>query len=363
MTVRDLGVYVLDISEPVFRYHFNELVGPIRNSWAYYSNREQFINSQHQRRVACFQIPYPYNDSIEREIDAVYDHVDAIIVLGSELHPRTVDFMRRYDRNKVTWFVCGILNQRLQYSPVFPFLDWFTTSVHFYKNVRPSTLYSLDPYTVKPYMFDALLGRKKPHRDQAYNYFVDTGLINDGIITYVNDHQINFSANNPGQWRWELAGLEDHQGVEWTVDRVRYYGHRMSLSQVIPINIYNQSAYSLVCETNFNNDYVFYTEKTVKPILARRLFVHLSHQYSLRGLRELGFKTFEGIIDESYDEIEPAIQRHQAALEQLRWLCQQDQQQILEQARPIVEHNFNLMYGRDWYHDFKQPFSKTLLNQ
>ena len=363
MTVLDLGVYVLDSSEPVFRYHFNELVGPVRNSWTYYSDQSAFVNSQHQRRVACFQIPYPYNNSVEQEIDAVYDHCDAIIVLGSELHPRTVDFMRRYDCPKVSWFICGVLNQRLQYSQVFPFLDWFTTSVHFYKNVRPSTLYDLDPYTPKPYIFDALLGRKKPHRDQAYDYFVNTGLINNGIVTYVNNHQINFSADNPGQWRWELAGLEDQGGVEWTVDRVRYYGHRMSLSQVMPINIYNQSAYSLVCETNFDNDYVFYTEKTVKPILARRLFVCLTHRYALARLRELGFKTFEGLIDESYDEIEPAIQRHQAALEQLNWLCGQDQQRILDLARPIVDHNFNLMYGKDWYQDFKVPFSRILLNQ
>lgn len=363
MAVQDLGLFVLDVSEPVFRYHFNELVGPIRNNWTYYSNVDTFIGSQHQRRVACFQIPYPYDNSVEQLIDQVYDSCDAIIILGSELHPRTVDFMRRYDRPKIAWFVCGLLNDKLHHSRVYLFLDWFTTSVHFYKNVRPSTLYSLTPYQTKPLMFDALLGRKKPHRDQAYDFMVDTGLINQGTVTYVNTHQVNFSADNPGQWRWELAGLEEHKTVEWTVDRVRYYGHRMSLSQVIPLDIYNQTAYSLVCETNFNNDYVFYTEKTVKPILARRLFVHLSHRYALRGLRELGFKTFGDIIDESYDEIEPATQRHQAALEQLQWLCRQDQASILARCRDTVDHNFNLMYGRDWYHDFKQPFGRVLLNR
>jgi hypothetical protein len=360
MTVRDLGIYMLDVSASVIRYHFYQIAGPASDQWCYYSDADLFCSSQHQRKVACFQIPYPYNDSIEKEIDQIYDSVDAVVVLGSELHPRTVDFVRRYDRPKMRWFLCGVLNPPVTQGQAYRFLDWFTTSVHFYKNVRPTTLYGLDPYSVKPKTFDALLGRKKPHRDQAYDYMINSGLINQGIVTYVNDHQINFKEST---WRWELPGLEEYSDVEWTVDRVKYYGHRMSLSQVIPIDIYNQTAYSLVCETNFDPGYVFFTEKTVKPILARRLFVMISHQYALAELRNLGFRTFSGIIDESYDEIEPAVQRHQAAMEQLHWLCQQDQQHILSQCRDIVDHNFNLMYGRDWYQEFSVPLSNILFNQ
>ena len=212
-------------------------------------------------------------------------------------------------------------------------------------------------------MFDALLGRKKPHRDQAYDFVINTGLINDGIVTYINDHQINFNDEDTSSWIWEDRGLEEHNNVQWTVDFVRYYGHSMSLSQVIPINIYNQTAYSLVCETNFHNDYIFYTEKTVKPIIGRRLFITLSHQYALQGLRELGFRTFDGIIDESYDQMDLPQERHAAALEQLKWLCQQPQEQIQSQIQEIVDHNYNLMLGKDWYHDFKIPLTEVLLNQ
>jgi hypothetical protein len=101
---------------------------------------------------------------------------------------------------------------------------------------------------------------------------------------------------------------------------------------------------------------VFYTEKTVKPILARRLFITLGNRYHLEGLRRLGFKTFHGIIDESYDSIEGTTDRHNAALEQLKWLCEQDQEDILKRCRDIVDHNYNLMYGNDWYNLFRQLF-------
>ena len=82
--------------------------------------------------------------------------------------------------------------------------------------------------------------------------------------------------------------------------------------------------------------------KTAKPILARRLFILLGNRHSLARLQDLGFKTFSGIIDESYDSIESHTERHGAALEQLLWLCKQDQTHILSQCRAIVDHNFNL---------------------
>lgn len=361
MVAADLGLYVLDVSESIFKYHFSQVVGPVSNSWSYYTDRIGFINSRHQRRVACFQIPYPYNDSIEKEIDAVYDSADTIIVLCSELHARTIDFIRRHDRPKMCWFICGAFNQHLSYSRVYKFMDWFISTVHFYKNIRPSTLYTLNPYEVKPYHYEALLGRMKPHRTQAYEFLQRNNMMSHGIVTYVNDHKINFATNDQSEWIWELDGLENHRNVEWTVDRIKYYGHNMSLSQVMPLEVYNSSAYSLVCETNFESDYVFYTEKTVKPILARRLFVMLSHQYALARLRDMGFKTFHGIIDESYDDIEPAIHRHDAALEQLQWLCAQEQSTILNKCQDIVDHNFNLMYGYNWQGEYLRQLGNALL--
>ncbi len=367
MAVKDFGIYFPESSAVIFRYHFDQIAGRASENWSYYLQVKDFLHSSHQRRIACFQIPFPYNSSVEHLIDEVYSAADWIFVLGSELHENTVDFIRRYDRAKIVWFLCGRVQPPLGHSQSFYFWDWFIHSVHFYKNVRPSTLYQLNPYSTKPFMFDALLGRRKPHRDQAHIFIHKNNLQNQGIVTYLPTYHstpngTDFESVNQNHWLWEDQGLEGHQQARWTVDSVRYYGHAMSLSQVIPLEIYNKTAYSLVCETNYSNHYVFYTEKTVKPILARRLFVPLSHQYYLAMLRELGFRTFGEIIDESFDEVEPITQRHEMALEQLRWLCQQDQDKILERVRSITDHNFNLMYGRDWYHEFAGPMSRIMFD-
>ena len=50
---------------------------------------------------------------------------------------------------------------------------------------------------------------------------------------------------------------------------MKYLGKLVSLSQIIPVDIYNSTAYSVVCETNYDNHYSFYTEKIVKPIIAK----------------------------------------------------------------------------------------------
>jgi hypothetical protein len=370
VAVQDVGIYFPERSTPIFRFHFREIGGRLSDDWTYYNNAELFNKSTHQRRVACFQVPYPYGDPnypknmvIDQEIVDIYDHADIIIFLCSELHGSTAKFIRRHDLPKMRWFMCGKLTPPLLNGRTFLFLDWFTTTIHFYKNVRPSTLYQLNPYDPKPLMFDALLGRKKLHRDRAYNFINEQGLASQGVVTYINNFQdINFQNMPKEEWIWEEPGLTERENVQWTVEPVKYYGHVMSLSQIIPFSIYNQTAYSLVCETNCDNDLVFFTEKTVKPILARRLFVMVACRYSLAMLRDLGFRTFNTIIDESYDEIEHYPDRQLAAMEQLRWLCNQPQEKILAQCRDIVDHNFNLMMGKDWYREFSGTLSHVLFD-
>jgi len=354
----DISIYTPESSARVFHFHINQITGRI-NNWSYYHDPEIFKTAT-GRRIACFQIPYPYNEEIESQIDAVYDTADYILIIGSELHAKTSEFIRKFDRKKITYFICGYLHWRMQHSCINKFLDWFTTSIYFYKNIQPTKLFELNPYSVKPKMFDALLGRKKPHRDQAYNFLTTNNMLDQNVVTYINDYRVKFSDTDSNQWRWQADGIEDLgfqiANKDFTVDIVKYHGYNMSISQILPIDIYNETAYSLVCETNFDNEFVFLTEKTVKPILARRLFITLGNQYHLATLRRLGFRTFGDVIDEGYDTIENPTERHAAALEQMKKLCAQDQATVLAKVKPIVDYNFNLLYTNDWYNLFRSDF-------
>lgn len=360
----DTGIFRDQERACFFSYHFNQLIENEVDLHRVYGDFEQFKNAQHQHRVACLQMPYPVRPEFQDTIDQVYDVCDRVIILCSELHDRTVDIILNNDREKITYFICGTFNFQLKNAQVERFLDWFTTTVHFYKEVGTDVLDRLTPYMNKNSNFDVLLGRKKMHRDFVYQYLEANNLIDKNIVTYINDHSIRFSGLERDKWIWEIDGVSGADDAEWTVDMVSYYGHRMSLSQIIPIDIYNRTAFSLVAETNYSNHYSFYTEKTIKPILGRRLFIAIAGQHHLRNLRELGFKTFDGIIDESYDNIEDPRQRFAAAMEQFRLLCDQYHQyheRIMPEIQAITDHNYQVLMETDWYDQyFRKPFERCL---
>lgn len=349
-----VGVFVPQETDALFSFHFSRCY--LQHQIQVYNDLDLFRASSHSRKIACFQMPYPYQESFETLVQSL--ECDHVLILMAELHDRTVDFIRRNDRRDISYFICGELNFTVEHSPIHKFYDWFTTTVHFYKNERPQLLdNSLRPYETKQFYFDALLGRKKRHRDIAYDHLDHT--LN--VVTYLNDTECDFST--PDKWRWESSGLVIERPVEWTVERVNYHGYRMSLSQIVPIEIYNQTAYSLVAETNYSNHYSFYTEKTVKPILGQRLFITLSGQHALRNLRALGFKTFDGIIDETYDTIEPFEERFRAALEQVRLLSRRDQREVLDEVRNRCEHNYSHMMRTPWYQAYFMPAFVSYFNQ
>jgi hypothetical protein len=129
-----------------------------------------------------------------------------------------------------------------------------------------------------------------------------------------------------------------------TCEHVLFHGHYVHLSTIIPVSVYNQTAYSFVHETlTLSCDICFFTEKVAKPILAKRLFIVMAVPNYLHNLRRLGFQTFDGIIDESYDIEEDSNIRLSMVLEQLEYLISQPQHEILEKIKPIVEHNHQHM--------------------
>jgi len=90
------------------------------------------------------------------------------------------------------------------------------------------------------------------------------------------------------------------------------------------------------------------TEKTFKAIALEMPFVLVAPAGSLAYLREYGFRTFEGIFDESYD-IETndilRIEKVTDLLKHLNNLSVAERQQIHQACLPIVEHNYYHFYS------------------
>jgi hypothetical protein len=326
-----------------------------------YRDLEEFENLQVDKKFAIFHIFYPFLDQeqFRNRVTKLVIMCEHVVILVSELHKDTVQFCRQHPHPKITYFLCGAMEN---FSSKY-WMDWFLSSTYFYKNYKTQLLDQLNPYAVKPKMFDILLGHYREHRTQIYNYINANNLNDQVLMTYINYQQKISADGNSSTWFWEDEGLEViDTDLKWTVSQVRYYGYKISLSQVVPIKAYNQTAYSVVAETNFADDFVFHTEKIVKPIIARRLFIVFGGYQYLKNLHQLGFKTFSDIIDESYDDEPDYKLRGDKICQQISYLLKQDQQQIINAIKPTVEHNYRVLMETDWNGDFARELRAVLLD-
>jgi hypothetical protein len=74
-----------------------------------------------------------------------------------------------------------------------------------------------------------------------------------------------------------------------------------NLAKNIEIEDYKRTFISIVSETLVECDTLFISEKTWKPIMVGHPFIIYGNPNTLKYLKELGYKTFDRWIDESYD--------------------------------------------------------------
>ena len=102
--------------------------------------------------------------------------------------------------------------------------------------------------------------------------------------------------------------------------------------------------FNVVVETHFDADGsggTFLTEKTFKPIKNGQPFVLVAPPGSLQCLRDLGYRTFDSVLDNSYDQETNNTQRWlkiKHTLEQI----QQDPHDMLLRCRDDIVHNQQL---------------------
>jgi len=284
------------------------------------------------------------------ELHEVKKHSDVVFAFDNEIHPYHRALFDTHCESNVYWVIPAHINDlAVPQNNVILWNFVLDQTKKFYAAI-PHKLRQLDHVGTKPLYFDALLGTSRPHRDFLYQT-IKTHRLQDKIkMTYLkpnlNDDSVKF------EWDSDVDiaefGDPDKVYLEGTWRTVSYHGQNQPMARIIPINVYNQSAYSIIAETGYNNFYSFYTEKTAKTILAKRLFVMFSGYKFLQNFRQLGFQTFDSVIDESYDLIPDNDQRWCAAFQQVQQLCTQDQQQVFEKIQPIVEHNYSVLLDTDW---------------
>ena len=298
-------------------------------------------------RVAMLEVR-DFDEKTHRLLSELVSISNHLIVFVHELIDDA--WIEEFDRPWVTFFVAGVLNYQTKNSGVYFHPYFLSSTVAFYR-AHPEVLAQLNS---KPTMrYDVLLGRRKTHRDQIFSEFDPE----HNVVRYFPNYEDqDITQYNSEQFEWPSVLPLPDEPITTTAQEVRLSGTIVSLSQIIPVDIYNRTCYSLVAETEVNNRYSFFTEKIIKPMLARRLFVVAAGQYYLRNLRGLGFRTFDGIVDETYDVIEDIDTRITAVCCAANAVDQISDPALLKE---ITEHNYQHLMSTDWNRIMIQQLKKV----
>ena len=126
---------------------------------------------------------------------------------------------------------------------------------------------------------------------------------------------------------------------------------------------YDNSYCSLVTETSFENNEEHLSEKSFKPFINLHLGIFLAPYKHLERLRGYGFKTFEDIWDESYDDIVSPKERFNKVCELVKHLNESNNlKDLYIQSKDILEYNQELAFNF-WKRDTCTEYFKKLANE
>jgi hypothetical protein len=129
-------------------------------------------------------------------------------------------------------------------------------------------------------------------------------------------------------------------------------------------SMFSESYINIVSETSFEfggGEFPFISEKTFHhPIINLQPFIVIGNPYTLKTLRDLGFKTFTPLINEEYDECTDFRQRFnliESEISRLSSMTLSEIHDIYYQLREILIHNQNHAKTFGKYNPFEKTFN------
>jgi len=157
------------------------------------------------------------------------------------------------------------------------------------------------------------------HRGKMFNYLKKNNLLKYGYVSYIDE---NYYVDG------ELTtNAEDNQAGAF-----------------IEREYFENSYFNIVTETWFYEKSLFLTEKIFKSVIYHQPFLLLSGYHSLKLFKELGYKTFDSIIDESYDDIKDDEIRFSMIMDQINRLSKMTIDEVHDMylsVKDILEYNYD----------------------
>ena len=216
--------------------------------------------------------------------------------------------------------------------------------------------YKLQDYTPLDYVKKYICLNRLPryHRIALLHLLIENNTLNDGYVSFAKN-----TLNHEGV-RQLFSGLSDRLIYDKQIDEllpmnVDVTDMRINLaygigSEFLRKEYYKQSYFTIVTETNYTKSFpLHFTEKIFRPIIYRHPFIAVGNCGLLRELRNLGYKTYNNIIDESYDTVDNDSVRLSMIANEVKRLCNLDTDQLKQfvtDSKIIADYNFECIKSK-----------------
>ena len=211
----------------------------------------------------------------------------------------------------------------------------------------------------KPYKFLFLNGLARTHRKYLWQRFRQLGLLDQALWTMLDSRPVRwgemqliengvdlFSEITPIQHLPSKYEYSQYQDTLLTVDPAdsKFFKHELFKNTwgevYLQAEPYRDTYFSLVTETVFGESvHSFRTEKIVKPLAIGHPWIAVANAGYYRDLRNLGFRTFSHVIDESFDQIDSPMDRAERIIAVVNDLCRQDLASFLDSCYNVCKYN------------------------
>jgi hypothetical protein len=133
-------------------------------------------------------------------------------------------------------------------------------------------------------------------------------------------------------------------------DISNWESRKLSAGASLNIQTHLDCFLNIITETLFDNDSIFLSEKTYKPIYLCQPFIIFGNPHSLKKLKDLGYKTFDKWWDESYDNEIDINKRFNKIVNILEEISEWDMDKCFEikkEMQGILIHNYKHMFKTD----------------
>lgn len=171
-------------------------------------------------------------------------------------------------------------------------------------------------------------------------YNKDTNLLYPHNREYMADVTLDLDTI-PGNLFYNLAEKENLLDKIILNEHIDFIDEEDEERYKLPVTDYQNSWVSVITEKVVHNNMFFLTECVSKALLGKRPFIVLAGQNYLKSLRDIGFKTFDPVIDEEYDTLESPFERYMVAFDAFKRLP--GPQELYTKLQDILDYNFDLI--------------------